>query len=73
MLTTIFHWIKFIIKITLLIIFSPFILLYFWLKIRIYRFTVKREFRRYKLSKDQIKYLMSDMPKLSDGLNLIKK
>ena len=72
MLITVFHWVKFIIKIILLIIFAPFILIYFWIKIRIYRFSVKREFRKYKLSKNQIKNLMTGLPKLSDGLNLIK-
>jgi len=71
-LKTVFHWVKFIIKIILLIVFSPLILLYFWLKICIYRFTVKHELRKYKLSNSQIKSLMSDMMTLSDGMRFMK-
>jgi hypothetical protein len=72
MLKTILHWVKAIIKILLLIVFSPLILLYFWLKISVYRFVVKHELRKYKLSKNQIKCLMSDMMKLSDGMRFLK-
>jgi|GEM_PF-4678665 len=72
MLKSIFRWVKVIIKILLLIICTPFILLYFWLKISIYRFVVKHEFRKYKLSKHQIKSLMSGAMKLSDGLVFLK-
>ena len=73
MLITIFHWIKFIIKIILLIVCMPLILLYFWAKISVYRFIVKREFRKCKMPENQIKYLMSDVSKLSDGLVFLKK
>jgi len=71
-LKTIFHWVKAIIKIILLIVLMPLILLYFWLKINVYRFTVRREFRKCNMDKYQIKYLMSDVAKLSDGLMLLK-
>ena len=71
-LITIFHWVKFIIKILLLIISSPLILLYFWFRIKMYRFIVRHELRKYKLSKGQIKSLMSDMMTLSDGMRFMK-
>ena len=72
MLIAIFHWVKAIIKILLLIIFMPLILLYFWLKISIYRFIVRHELRKCNMSQNQIKYLMSDIAKLSDGLIFLK-
>jgi len=72
LLKSIFHWVKVAIKIILLIVFMPLFLLYYWLKTRIYRFTLRHELRKYKLSRKQIKYLMSGVMKLSDGMGFIK-
>jgi len=68
MAKSVFIWIKAIIKILLIIVFMPFILIYLWLKITVYRFNFKRGLARYTLSDRQVKCLMSDVTKFTDIL-----
>ena len=68
MAKTVFVWIKVIIKILLIIVFIPFILIYLWLKITVYRFSFKRGLASYTLSGEQVKCLMSGAAKFTDIL-----